>query len=338
VINAHEHIESRREAGKLLNVMDRLEIETTVLLGSSWFTITLNPSVGFTRYDENNEEILALSRLHAGRFEAWPTIDPLDTTKLDKIKSFHERGATGLKLYLGHGFVSPLTHDYLFHTIAMDDERMFPVYQYCTEHTVPVCFHVNPGPRTPGFLQEFLTVLCRYPDLLVIAPHWALSSIRMSRLRELLRSFPNLLTDISFGHDDYLIAGLRRISRSPASFRQLLVEFSDRVLFGTDLVITSAARKTERWIESRIAAYLSVLRCDIYRTELIPGVELRGLDLDDTLVQAICEQNYRALRRRRPAGTPVPRSVDWEAMGVAPVARSMGMTFHPLEGPGGPTR
>jgi predicted TIM-barrel fold metal-dependent hydrolase len=316
VINAHEHIQSRREAGKLLAVMDRLDIETTVLLGSSWFTITLNPSVGFTRYDENNEEILALSKLHPDRFEAWPTIDPLDAAKLDKLKALHDRGATGLKLYLGHGFVSPLSGEYLFHTMALDDERMFPVYEYCRDNAVPICFHVNPGPRTPGFLQEFLAVLCTYPDLLVIAPHWALSSIRMSRLRELLRLFPNLMTDISFGHDDYLVAGLVRISRSPDKFRRLLADFPDRVLFGTDLVITSAAKKTERWIENRFRAYLSVLRRDSYRTELVPGTELRGLALDRAALQAICDENYRAFRRRRPNGTPAPSRVDWAAMGV----------------------
>jgi predicted TIM-barrel fold metal-dependent hydrolase len=227
-INVHEHIQSGRQALQLLRAMDALDIEKTVLVGSSWFTITLNPRVGFTHYDRNNQEILRISQDLPGRFEAWPTLDPHDPLKLDKLIRLHGQGASGLKLYIGHGYVSPLTGDYFFHTMAMDDLRMAPVYQYCSENLLPICFHVNPGPKTPGFAQEFVKVLQSFPNLLVIAPHWALSSIRLSRLRELLAKFPNLMTDISFGHDTYLISGLRRISAAPHRYRELIESFPER--------------------------------------------------------------------------------------------------------------
>jgi hypothetical protein len=44
-VNVHEHIQSRRQVPQLLRAMDSLGIEKTVLLGSSWFTITLDPKV-----------------------------------------------------------------------------------------------------------------------------------------------------------------------------------------------------------------------------------------------------------------------------------------------------
>ena len=56
-------------------VMDAVGIQKTILLGSSRFTITLNPSHGFTDYDANNNESLAIATAFPERFEAWPTID-----------------------------------------------------------------------------------------------------------------------------------------------------------------------------------------------------------------------------------------------------------------------
>ena len=55
IVDVHEHIQSINEVPRLLVAMDSLGIGKTILLGSSWFTITLDPKVGFTRYDENNE-------------------------------------------------------------------------------------------------------------------------------------------------------------------------------------------------------------------------------------------------------------------------------------------
>lgn len=312
-VNVHEHIESRRQVPQLLCAMDSLGIEKTVLLGSSWFTITLDPKVGFTRYDFNNEEILAISLEVPGRFEAWPTLNPHDPSKFDKLKRLHDRGASGLKLYLGHGYVSPMDGNYFFHTMAMDDPRMLPIYKYCAENFLPICFHVNPGPKTPGFAQEFVQVLQSFPDLLVIAPHWALSSIRLSRLRELLTKFPNLMTDISFGHDDYLTAGLRRISRTPQRYREFLADFPDRVMLGTDLVITAARQKTEAWIHVRMKAYLDMLTLDEYESDILPGQALRGMALNGIPLENILSENYKRFRRRRPEGTHVGRNVDWGA-------------------------
>jgi hypothetical protein len=86
IVNAHEHIQSAREAGKLTAVMDELGVGRTLLFGSSWFTITLNPKAGFTRYDQNNAAIMGIYKADPGRFEPWPTIDPRDPDKLAKIR------------------------------------------------------------------------------------------------------------------------------------------------------------------------------------------------------------------------------------------------------------
>jgi hypothetical protein len=324
LINVHEHLQSRRELPLLLRTMDRVGIERVVILGSSAFTITSNYRFGFTRYHENNQEILAAARAHPDRVEAWPTLDPLDVCRLDKLRSYHDLGATGLKLYLGHGFVAPGSSDYLFSPLAMDHPSMDAIYDYCTANRLPVCLHINPGPKTPGFADEFVATLERHPQLLVNAPHWILSTVRPSRLAEFLDVFPNLVTDVSFGVDEYLVAGLRRISRNPLRIRRVIEQRPNRFLFGTDFVITSARHKTSEWICIRVEAYLSMLSSREYETPLVPSEVLKGLYLPADILEGIGFRNYGAFRASdRQLAVPT-RSIDWSSMGVSRTRRDAG--------------
>lgn len=327
IVNAHEHIQLPREVAKLKAVMDELGISKTLLMGSARFTITLNPEDGFTRYDENNAAIVRIAAAQPGRFEAWPTIDPRDPEKLDKARRLVAQGAKGIKLYLGHGYIDKRTNEYLFHSMAMDDPRMLPFYAWCQAKFVPVMYHVNP--YKPGFAEEFIAVLNGFPDLKVIAPHFILSSIKDSRLQEFLDTFPNLYSDISFGHDDFLIAGLKRISREPGKFKLLYVKYPDRFMFGTDLVVTEHPRKSSAWIRARFQAYLSMLATASYEVDFLPGRQLRGLSLSGAALERILYRNYEAFMALRPRGTEITRDIDWTRMGVARTDREEGTTIPP---------
>ncbi|MCF6286645.1 MAG: amidohydrolase, partial [Candidatus Hydrogenedentes bacterium] len=245
IINVHEHVQGKENTDALLREMDALGIGRTVLLGSPWFTIALYEQAGFTRYDENNAAIVAMAQAHPERFEAWPTVNPLDGDKVEKIKAMVGEGASGVKLYFGHGYTATRRNSYIFHSIAMDDSRMMELYEYLSEIHIPVCYHVNPA--KPGFMDAFVTVLRRFPDLKVNTPHFMLSSMVHSRLREMFAIFPNLVVDISFGHDDYLKTGLQRISDNPTAFRRLLAAFPERFLFGTDYVVTALRPHNHDW-------------------------------------------------------------------------------------------
>jgi len=329
IINCHEHIQSLDEADRLLSAMDKTGMKKTALLGSSWFTITLNPKVGFTRYDWNNEELMKIIEKYPGRFEAWPTVNPLDPDKLEKFKRLVERGARGLKLYLGHGYVNPLNGEYLFHTMALDDPRMMPLYEYCEDNVVPVLYHVNPGPTTPGFAEEFIEVLDRFPDLKVNCPHFMLSSIKDSRLREFLDTYPNLYTDISFGFDTYLKQGLRRISKNPNKFRDLMTRYPGRFMYGTDLVITAHELKNEKWILDRFRSYIDMLTKEKYRTPLFPDEEMNGLALPQQLLRRIFYENYEEFMASKPRRTRITRQIDWPKMGLERTGRQPAETFPP---------
>jgi predicted TIM-barrel fold metal-dependent hydrolase len=315
IVDVHEHIQSMAQARKLVNVMDRVGIKKIILVGSSRFTITQNPNDGFTRYDENNRELLKIMKAFPGRFEAWPTVDPKDPDKLAKFKEYVKDGASGLKLYLGHGFVNPNTGTYFFHVVPIDDPVMDELYAFCQEKGIPVCLHVNPGPKTPGFAQEFVSMLSRYPGLKVICPHYLLSSIADNRLRVFLDTFDNLYTDIGFGHDDLLIAGLKRISRNPDKFRDIFRRYPNRFFFATDMVFTDNPKKNEKWIEERFRAYLDMLSKRSYRTPILPGVELNGLGLSKEMLQNISYRNFDSFLKLKLNPKVTPRAFDWERAG-----------------------
>lgn len=330
IIDVHEHIKSLANAPKLLAAMDELGIEKTLLMGSSVFTLTLNQNLGFTRYDENNEELLRICEKYPGRFEAWPTMDPRDPQKLEKLKDYVRRGATGLKLYLGHGFVVNKTREFMFHTVAIDDPGMLPVYAYCAENHIPVCLHVNPSPKaTPGFAEEFVAILEQFPDLKLVCPHFMLSSIADQRLRELFDTFPNLYSDVSFGNDEFLIQGLQRISRSPRKFRDIFSRYPTRFMFAADLVVTDETVKTQEWIRTRFQAYLDMLTKEKYTASFIKG-ELNGVNLPRPLVDRVLHQNYLAFAASKPTGTLLTKKVDWQRMGIEPVKRRPGEAARPI--------
>lgn len=170
IVNVHEHIQGRENVPELLQFMDSHGMGKTILLGSSWFTISLYEKAGFTRYDDNNAALMEIVRAYPGRFEAWPTFNPTDPEALSKIAALVEQGASGVKLYLGHGYRSRYRNQYLLHPMAMDDPRMDSIYAYLSREGIPVCFHVNPA--MPGFAEEFIAVLTEYPNLKVNAPHF----------------------------------------------------------------------------------------------------------------------------------------------------------------------
>jgi predicted TIM-barrel fold metal-dependent hydrolase len=327
IMNVHEHVQGRENTEVLLREMDTLGIGRTVLLGSPWFTISLYEQAGFTRYDENNAAIVAMAKAHPERFAAWPTANPLDGEKVEKIRALVGEGATGVKLYLGHGYTAKRRNKYIFHPVAMDDPMMMDLYEYLSENQLPVCYHVNPA--KPGFLDEFVAVLRRFPELKVNSPHFMLSSMVHSRLEEMFTAFPNLRVDISFGHDDFLKTGLQRISSNSAAFRRLFEKHSDRFLFGTDFVVTSIRPHSRSWYAQRMKAYLDMLSSKTYTSELLPGRTLRGLGLDTPTLEKVLYGNFGKLCCEAPLGANAGHELNWGRLRVRSVKRASGQALGP---------
>jgi len=250
IINAHEHVQSFSNIPLLLKVMEDCQMEKMILLGTSKYTFYLNPKYGFSEYDKNNEEIINISKKYPDKFIALCTIDPRDEDKLEKLKKFIVAGAKGLKLYNGHGYF----YDNFFH-LPLDNPGMMEVYQYCEEQGIPILYHINSG----RFLDQMEIILQAFPDLVVIAPHFILTSSNLTILSRLLDTYPNLYTDISFGHPDFQVAGFKRISYNAVAFREFMQKYRDRINFGTDIVITTYRAKSRNYIDDVTLSYFDML-------------------------------------------------------------------------------
>ena len=163
---------------------------------------------------------------------------------------------------------------------------MEPVYAYLERHRVPVIWHVN----LAKYGGEFNAVMTRHPRLIVIVPHLGLSSIKLDRIQAVLDKYPTVSTDLSFGFDPFLIGALKRISGDPEKYRQFIRRYHDRILFGTDMVVTRAKRKTVPWITGIMDCYRQMLESSRYRCQLVNG-PLNGLALDPETLRQIYEVN-----------------------------------------------
>lgn len=291
IVDVHEHIESEAELDRLMAAMKKQHVKKVALLGTPVETILLNGKKTFTEYDQNNSEILRIAEKDPDHFYAFCTIDPRDTKKLKKLKECILSGGTGLKLYTGNGFF------YDTFGLTLDDPGMEEIYAYCQEHRLPIVFHVN-GDK---YSTEFETVLKRFPDLIINVPHFALLSAQLPRLQSLLERYPNLYTDISFGHIDFTVDGFKRLSEEIEKYREFFKKYPDHILFATDEVITKVKWKDASYLKERFQCYRDLLEKETFTCPLIDrwqkekGKEspllLNGLSLSRPVLKQIYEVN-----------------------------------------------
>lgn len=292
LVDSHLHVAGEIGPRRLLSYMDRAGLDRAILLGSSQFTLTLDHHDGFVNHSDNNTYLLRLARDHPDRLAAWPTLDPRERQNSCRVKSYAEKGATGIKLYVGHGARNAFTGEPIFHVCRIDDDRMLPIYEACAELDLPICLHVNCG--IAEYWNELLGVLAAFRDVKFVIPHFALSTRAPDRLRFLLEQFPNLCSDISFGQDEFLLAGSIRVEQS-AKLRALVHAHSGRFLFGADLVLTDTPHKTAQWMADRVEHYREMLTQERYWSKPLQRA-FRGFALPQRASRAVMSANVDRLR------------------------------------------
>lgn len=297
VVNAHEHLFSCKHLPKYMEAASKTGIVRTLFLASSEYTLMGAGHDAQKGNDENTQEMLKAADAVSGMVVPMCTIHPADPEKLDKLKRFVVAGARGLKLYTGHSN---------FHDRPLDVEDMMPVYAYCEETGLPICWHIN----LSDYGDEFERVMQRFPKLKVIIPHFGVLFFRVTLepLQQLFDKYPNLYTDTSFGTREILVSGLDAVSRAPERFRDFCVKNRERVLFGTDMVVTGNREKTEEWIEAVLRVCRNVLEKKVYtfpmaakdgpypsKLEGNSTGTFNGMGLDDDTLRMIYETNFEKL-------------------------------------------
>jgi predicted TIM-barrel fold metal-dependent hydrolase len=300
VVNAHEHLMGRKFLPKYLKAAEKIGITNTIFVASSEFTFKGKDFEQTKGNDENSEEVIAAAEENSGKIVPFCTIHPDDPDKLKKLERFVSKGAKGLKLYTGHGS---------FYKKPLDDPDMTPIYAFCDKVRLPICWHVN----IRNYGPEFERVMSKFPNLIVIVPHFGVTFFHpreayFSDFSRMMDTYPNLFTDTSFGTRAILVDGLEAVSRDPQPFRDFIAKHSDRVLFGTDMVVTGNKEKTVKWIEDVLRVCRQVLEQDTFQYPLgakgspyasqkadnVDGV-FHGLALDDVTLRKIYETNFDAL-------------------------------------------
>ncbi|MFH0820947.1 MAG: amidohydrolase family protein [Candidatus Peregrinibacteria bacterium] len=303
IIDTHEHITSLKKAEELLKVMKTKGIVQTVLLPAPIETLTLNGNKSFTGYRENMDEILRIAKKYPASFIPFCTISPLDEGALEILKDCVNRGGRGLKLYNGHSLY------YDIFKMPLDSPVMDPIYAYAQEQQLPILYHVN----ISKYGNEFENVLKRYPNLKISVPHFMVFSTNLTRVADLLDRYPNLYTDISFGSEPFMAAGFRRISEHAREFQAFFERFQDRILFGTDMVLTDFEKKDSRYMRRILACYRNLLEketfacqpvSDYYRSQkklqqyYQSTKRLNGLDLDEDILKSVYKKNAEQFLQR----------------------------------------
>ena len=261
IIDAHTHVVPAK-AELAVEIMDAVGIDAVVVC--EWFN-------GF---GDSLDEHLATFAKFPGRFIVFGNID---FTRIDEpdfgdsaaaeLRRGVAAGMRGLKVFklLGMGH-----KDASGERLGVDDERLDPVWAAAGELGVPVLIHTadpqwfwepideaNPwenilredpagslygkgGPTRQELLGERNALVRRHPGTNFIAPHLASYEDQFVMLAEALESMPNLYVDIA--------ARLWHMAHTPRRrdvSRQLCIEFADRMLFGSDLILLNRTEATD---------------------------------------------------------------------------------------------
>ena len=284
VIDAHNHLFADTPARDMLAVMDAVGVQV-------FLNLTGNCALPF---DDNGYTLrrrdAAVYRAQwvdkaPGRFAAFTMAEfaKWDDFTLDFDHGFTEAcvacleeevegGALGLKVTKELGL--------RFHTpdgemVAVDDRRLYPIWQRAGQLGVPVLIHTSdpvgfflpPDPANehyptlltyPGWsfsgahfskealLEQRTRMMADHPGTTFICPHVANMPEDLEWVSSLLERLPNVCIDFSARMDE--------LGRQPYSTRDFLIRWQDRVLFGADMPISppmyrSYFRFLETWDE-----------------------------------------------------------------------------------------
>lgn len=296
IVNAHDHLYRIQDFERYLPAAKALGVSKTIFVASSNYTIMGKKGSPDEGNDVNSKEVIACAKKYPDSVIPFVTFTPATADKIALLEAYRADGARGLKLYTGHRE---------FHDRPLDDPEMFPVYAWLEKEQFPLIWHVNLN----NYSGELTSVLMRYPELRVLIPHFGVGFFDpkgkiLDRLGEILDTYENVYTDTSFGTRDILVSGLEKVSMVPDVFRKFYEKYQDRILWGTDMVVTGNKEKTTAWMASVIRACREMHEKSDYtfwmamqgskyadKNSNNPTRHLRGLALPPDILKKIYETN-----------------------------------------------
>ncbi|HRK31176.1 MAG TPA: amidohydrolase family protein [Tepidisphaeraceae bacterium] len=309
-IDIHCHWSATVEPANLIAAMDRLGIKAAVNLSGGWGDAL---ETQLARYHRAAPERLLIF----ANVEFSQTSEPGFATKTaSKLRDYHRRGIAGLKVFKSLGLT---VLDSTQKLVAIDDERLGPIWEACGELQIPVLIHAADPPaffEPVDSLNERWMQLKRHPDWSFAKPPYPPREVVLRQRNRVFKAHPRTVFIVAHlgEHGDDLKAAARlldefpnlymdlsgreaELGRQPYAARRFLIQYANRILFGTD-------RYPGRRDQPRNQLYYRLLETDdeyfdYYDHPFPPGGDWKvyGLFLPDEVLRRIYHDNAaRALR------------------------------------------
>jgi len=247
VIDYHNHLDAQDPAA-VLRIMDACNIERVV-------NITMRP------LDDAIATHRRFKALAPERFETYAWFDWSDLystgfwqRSIELLERYADEGFIGIKIWKDLGLT--LT-DIDGEILRVDDARLGPIFEKAGELNMPIMFHTadpdaffepidmfneryeelaaHPDWSFYGskyskaeLLAQRDSLFRRYPNTTFVCAHLAEKSEDLAYVGKLLDENPNVYVDIG--------ARTSELGRQPYTARDFFLKYTDRILFGTDLV------------------------------------------------------------------------------------------------------
>jgi predicted TIM-barrel fold metal-dependent hydrolase len=256
-------------------------------------------------------------------YPGWAVDPDFGATEAAHLRDSAARGARGLKVWKTLGLRARDTDGRL---VAVDDERLDPLWSAAGELGLPIVIHVadpiaffepldgtnerweelrdNPdwhfwptrppggADDAPGFppfdeiLADLDRLLGRHPATTFVGAHVGCAAEDLGLVGRMLDAHPNFHVDIA--------ARLGELGRQPYTARDFFVRFADRILFGVDMAPDPAQYRIHyRFLETRDESF-------DYGTGPVPEQgrwQICGLGLPDDVLRRVYGDNARRVLR-----------------------------------------
>ena len=257
-IDAHNHLGEafgggwdRKPLRQLLDLLDESGIRHYVDLDGGWGEEILRQHMELFKAKAPER----FSIFGGVAWERWEELgDAFPDWAAKRLHVQKEQGAQGLKIWKPFGLRVRDQHGQL---VEVDDKRLLPIWQAAGELDLPVVIHVadpvaffdpidetnerweelgnHPdwaftSPPFPPFLRimhGLFHLIHRHPGTTFIGAHVGCYAENLRWVGAMLDACPNYFIDIS--------ARLGELGRQPYRARKFLIQYQDRVLFGSDM-------------------------------------------------------------------------------------------------------
>jgi predicted TIM-barrel fold metal-dependent hydrolase len=298
IFDAHTHIGSIENTSMMIGIEEEYGVTKQVGI--------VHDSEGFhqakERYPGRFVYAKYLSMGDIGQYK----VDPV----LDEISKMQDQGFSIAKSWFGprwRDYIEDVQRDF-----SVNHLKLAPIFEALEDSDIPLIIHIS-DPDTYyanqykdseryGFkndhLKEFEEVLARHSKLRVQIPHFGAQPEihRLSALSRWLDEYPNVVVDTASSR-----WMARELSKDVKKAREFMIKYSDRVLFGTDIV---GGRGGYNYISGRYLAQRILWETCEQDTPLpIPdadtvntgGTFINGLDLPLPVLRKLYWENANCL-------------------------------------------